>query len=311
MFKSLKKYKKWIFLTLLLTFIIFILRFPWNKTVQKIASHFQTVLPISGDPENIKLLFFPPGIAFYKHSIDNPSFLSQYEMDAIKVLPAFSKLLALDPGVKVSVEKEKSSIAFTLWLKNKKIKEEEIKEIHIKGSSPEINLSLINTPENSLKASGKTTFRFELTLQENNLQKTKGSLSLTGTGIEIKNGLITTNLGPINLPDLKWSKVNLKTEMKEGELVIERLELGTNQDPLFIQMRGNMELNARGRRIQPSYYDFQTKIEVDANLKSNLITTIDLFLADTKTSIENGVRYLARIKGSGHKPPDIEKLLDF
>ena len=311
MFKFFKKHKKWIFLTVLLTFIIFILRFPWSKSVHKIASHLQNTFPISGDPENVKLLLLPPGITFYKHSLDSPSFLSQFKMDEIRVFPAFSKLLALDPGVKVFLEKENSFVGFTLWLNNKKSEKGKIEEIHTKGFSPRFNLSLINRPGNSLKVFGKAAFRFELVFPKNDLQTAEGSVSLTGAGIEIKDGVVVTNLGPINLPDLKWSEVNLKTQLKDQELIIEKLQLGTSRDALSVQMRGTMELDLRGRRFRVSYYDFQAKIEVDTNLKSSLTTTIDLFLADTKTPIDKGVRYLARIKGSGHKPPEIEKLSDF
>ena len=99
-----------------------------------------------------------------------------------------------------------------------------------------------------------------------------------GSGVEIKDSLIVTNLGPISLPDLKWSQVNLKLRLKDQELVIETLNLGTEKDLLFVQLRGNIELKFRRNRMpQPTYYDFQAKIEVDKSLKSSLTKTLDLF----------------------------------
>lgn len=309
MFKLFKKYKKWIFLTVLLTGFIFSLRFPWNKTIQKAGELILNQLPLNSDPDKVKAVFFPPGLVFYDSSFHEPAFLSHLEWDEIKIHPAFSKLLALHPGVRVLLKNETSLIALTLWSKNKKEEEEKIREIYMTARSPQINLSLINTPSHPLKLFGQARFQFDFTAPEKNLSKATSEGHLIGSEVEIKDSLITTNLGPINLPDLKWSEVSLKWRLKEEELVIETLKLGTEQDLLSVQLRGTIELKFRRNRMpQPAYYDFQAKIEVDNSLKSSLTNTLDLFLFDTKTPLPNGTRYLTRIKGSGHKPPEIEKL---
>ena len=309
MFKSIKRNKKWIVLTILLTLTLFALRFPWDKTMRKAADSILKTLPLSSDPEKAKALFFPPGIVFYACSFDGPSFLSQIKIDELRLYPAFSKLLALNPGVRALLKKENSLIAFTVWLKNKKKEDLEVKEIHLKGYSPGLNLSLINAP--TLKMFGETRFRFEFMSPRKNLRKAKGIANITGSRVEIKDSLIPTNLGNITLPDLKWNEVSLKMQLKDQELVIERLQLGTARDSFFVQLRGNVKLRFMKNRFRLSYYDFQTQIEVDKTLQSSLITTLDNFLFDTKTSIQKGTRYLARIRGKGHELPDIEKLSSF
>ena len=311
MLKFIKPYKKWIALTILLTLVIFMLRFPWEKTLQKAASVLLKTLPLSADPSEVEALFFPPGIAFYKCFFEGPSFLSQLEVDELQMYPAFSKLLALKPGMRAFLKKDNSSMTFTVWLQNKKSEDQEIKEIYIKGQAPKVNLSLMNDLDNPLKMFGNVRFRFDFMSPGRNLQKAKGAVSLTGLGVAIKDGLISTNLGDIALPDLKWSEVNLKMRLKEKELTIERLQLGTAKDSLFVQLRGNIELKFIRNRVKLSYYDLQTQIEVNRNLQSSLITTLDIFLDNTKTPIDKGTRYLARIRGTGNRTPDIEKLSVF
>ena len=311
MFKLIKPYKKWIALTVLLTLVIFVLRFPWEKTLQKAASVLLKTLPLSADPGKVEALFFPPGVAFHECFFEGPSFLSQLEVDELRMYPAFSKLLALKPGMKAFLKKDDSSLAFTLWLQNKKSKNLQVKEIYIKGQAPKVNLSLMNALDNPLKMFGNIRFRFDFMSPRRDLKKAQGAINLTGLGVAIKDGLISTNLGDIALPDLKWSEVNLKMRLKEKELTIERLQLGTAKDSLFVQLRGNVELKFIRNRVKLSYYDLQTQIEVNRNLQSSLITTLDIFLDNTKTSIEKGTRYLARIRGAGNQTPDIEKLSVF
>ena len=74
---------------------------------------------------------------------------------------------------------------------------------------------------------------------------------------------IPTNLGNITLPDLKWSEVNLKMQLKNQELVIEKFQMGTAKDFFFLQLRGNIKLKFIRNRFRVSYYDLQTQIEVD------------------------------------------------
>lgn len=311
MIKYIKKYRKWIFLTILLTFVFLALRFPWDKAAQKIAEEVLKTLPLDVDPDNVKVLLFPPGMAFYKSTLREPAFLSFMEIDELRIYPAFSKLLALKPAIRVFIKQGNSALSATLWLKNKKSEDLKIKEVHLKGGSTDFELSLLNNPSHPLNVFGRVHFRFKFVSPRRNLRKAEGKASLTGSNIAIKDSFIVTNLGNINLPDLKWSVVSLKAKFKEEELVVEKLQLGIEKDSLFVQLRGNMELKSRGNRFQLSYYDFQTQIEVNRNLKSGLINTLDIFLSETKTPIENGTRYQARIRGSGHKTPDIEKLSEF
>ena len=151
MFKLFKKYKKWLFLTVLLTAFIFALRFPWDKALQKSGELILQQLPLSADPEKVKAVFFPPGIVFYDSSFHDPAFLSHLEWEELKIHPAFGKLLAFHPGVRMLLKKEASSIALTLWFKNKKSEDLKTREIYIKARSRRLNLSLINAPDHPLK----------------------------------------------------------------------------------------------------------------------------------------------------------------
>ena len=215
-----------------------------------------------------------------------------------------------------------------LWLSKDKAKDEEGGEedgepspfIHIQGRSKGLDLALFQLRRTGLDASGRIHFRFYIKMPRESfkLSQAAGEADIRGAGIKIKDSLINTALGPVNLPALQWGEMRLKATLKKKELTVESFRLGKEGEPLVARLRGAADLKpGRGsaqRGLRFSRYDFQLQIDAAQSLAAEgLMRTLDLFLSNTKTALPQAkaVRYSARIRGSGRRVPSIEKLSEF
>ena len=336
----LREYKKWILLSFLSALLFFFLLFPWGKAIEKAAEGVFDSFPLTGDPGQTRVLLLPPGLQFFNINFSRPAALSHLTIDEIRLHPAFSKWLALKPGMRFTARKASSGKAegtaglkfdshaeALIWLADGKSEDEdegggsvsgdeEERFIHIEGRSTGLDLALFQLQRTGLDVSGRIRFRFYLKTPKRNFRregarKSAGEADIRGAGIEIKDSLIKTALGPVNLPDLQWGEMRLKAALENGELTVESFRLGKEGEALFARLRGTADLRA-GRGIRLSRYDFQLQIEAAESLASyGLMKTLDLFLSNTKTVLPKAVRYSARIRGSGRRVPSIEKLSAF
>ena len=327
--KRFRAYKKGILQGFLFALLFFFLLFPWGKAIEKAAEAAFDFFPLTGDPARTKVLFLPPGLQFFDVGFSRPAALSHLKADEIRVHPAFSKWLALKPGVKFIAEHKARGLAGAsagfnfhaealVWLADGKSKDEEgggdaeeERFIHIQGSSTGLDMALFPLQRTGLDMSGKIRFRFYIKTPKRGFRRASGEADIRGAGIEIKDSLIKTALGPVNLPALQWGEMRLKAALENGELTVESFRLGNEGEALFARLRGTAELKA-GRRVRLSRYDFQLQIDAAESLASDsLMRTLDLFLSNTKTILPKAVRYSARIRGSGRRVPSIEKLSVF
>ncbi len=101
---------------------------------------------------------------------------------------------------------------------------------------------------------------------------------------------IPTGMGPMSVPDLKLSHVELKGRLSNGKLNIESGQLGKNQDELVGTIKGSMDLQFRGKGNPvplPGGYDFQMDLKINPQFQqksSALLALLDGF----KTANEDG-----------------------
>lgn len=313
MLKFFKRQRRRIWAAALLVLLIFALRFPYGKLEEAISGALSSRLPLSGRSEDVRLLWLPPGLGAYNHFLQKPRALSHIEIDEIKAYPAFGKILALKPGLKLRLKEGPSSLEALFWIGKRKLQDEKLREIHAQGRIRAFDLSWIRLAGNPTKFLGKGGLAFQAAVSKDDPKGNTGAASLSFAPLQIHNGLIRANLGPLRLPDLKWRKASLKASLKEeGALSIESLKLGAEGDAFVVQLRGHIDLNWRRHLQKISYYDLQARIDVAAGAESSLTSIVDLFLSQTKTlKPGGGALYLARMRGSGGKPPNIEKLSSF
>ena len=306
--KKIWKYKKLFFIFLMLTSLISLLRFPWSESLEKIVRQSQKQLLLDMEFEKLKLNILPPGIAFSKISLNHSSLKEPLVLDTFVFSMAISKWLALKKAWTVKGVKGSSSFKFSFWEEKRVVEGLESSFLFLKGNSPFFDFSLIQTFLPRIKMEAQASFRMQYEGDIKNLGEAKGVLEIKASKIRWLQSQIETNMGPLELPKLKWSRAEAVIRLKEGNLIIDSLELGTDNDELYLQLRGNGELIYAYNQFRLGSYDFQTKIEVSKSLSLSLI---DLMLSGTKTELPHKYVYKARITGQGLRPPDIEKLSEF
>ncbi len=302
------KYKKVFFLFLMLTSFLFILRFPWSETLEKIVRQSQKQLSIDLKFKKLKLKVLPPGVAFYKVSLNNSVLKEPITLDTFVFSMAITKWLALKKAWSIEGVKDKSSIAFTFWQEKRLFKDLKTSYVFLEGSSPLLDFSLIRDFLPNIKMEGQSSFKMRYEGSVENLEEAKGVLKLKASQIRWLQSQIETNMGFLELPKLSWSKAEAVLRLKEGNIVVESLVLGSDSDELYLQLRGNGELVYAYNQFRLGSYDFQMKIEVSKKLRLSLI---ELLLSGVKEESPDKYLYKVRITGQGHKPPHIKRLSEF
>ena len=176
--------------------------------------------------------------------------------------------------------------------------------LFVKGHSKSMALEDLSFLSSSLKGNLKTKFFYQGFLRDT--QSMKGHMTLTGEDISLSELKLNTLLGPLSLPSLNWETVDLKLELKEGEVLFEKVELGSSKDALKIKMRGSMALSKRFFRLQS--YNIELQIDLDKNTE---FAFLDLMFAGHKEVQPQFYRYSIRLVGQGSQIPKIEKLESF
>ena len=304
----LKREKKWIWTFLLFILVFLALRLPYTEMVDKAVRKALDPLPANIQFKKTALHILPPALSFHQVSVSHRSLAASLEADQIRMSPAWLKWLAFSKGLKVHFLKE--GTRFSLVLSLKKITKKKIKKnkIQIRGSSPRLHPVFLQSLSPSMRMTGHIQIEFEVEGFADRPLNGKGFAQIRGRNIKLNQILLKTDLGPLHLPDIQWKEARIILRLSEERVTLEKFLLGRDTDPFFLQMKGNLELGWSRGRLRPGKYDLRLSARTDRNFKLSLM---DLLLINTKTPIPGGWRYLARITGSGTKPPDIEQISEF
>ena len=303
-----KKYKKNILTVLLITILITIFRFPGSEIVNKLAREVTQSLPFQMDFQKTQIDLIPPRLSFNNTSFYHSTLSEPFDLDKVSIALALSRWLAFNQGWKISFKKESSELSLLIAFKNKTRDKVKKKLLNLYGQSSFFSLSLLRPFFPYLQISGVTNFSFELEGPIKNLITGKGMFQLQGKQVESKATQINSAMGPLNLPHIKWKNIDIEFQLKDNQILIKKFLLGTKSHPLFVNLRGYLELNLYRNRLRIENYDIQTLIEVSKDFQLPLL---DLMLLKTKEQTLRGVKYTARITGNPSKAPNIEKLSEF
>lgn len=136
-------------------------------------------------------------------------------------------------------------------------------------------------------------------------------IELTVDQLEIPSSTVNTMMGPLNLPELKLSTVEMKGRLSAGRFLIEKGIIGKTGDEMAGTLKGNMALliqNRGGPAPIMGAYNF----DVDLNIKKSFQDKAALFLSfldSYKTPLVDGARYKFKVNGSSPQaPPNITAL---
>ena len=180
-----------------------------------------------------------------------------------------------------------------------------LEKISLKDLKNTLNLSLPISGFLNLNSNSVIDFSFQ--------EQPDGELNATIQKFELAAGSVNlSDLGSLNLPEIKFSSVELKTKFQSGKLVIETGKLGTSVDDLSGTIKGEINLFIQNVNGQMSPVINGYNLSVDLIAKPNFIERAGFFLSfiDRFKSIDAaGTRYKMKLISSGPGlPPQMSPL---
>ncbi len=133
-------------------------------------------------------------------------------------------------------------------------------------------------------------------------------LNLSISEFEMPSSSIDTPAtGPILLPTLKFSSIEMKGKLAGGKFTIESAKLGTTKDEFYGDIKGDfgLTLKMQNNVIQPSFgaYNFDINLKASSAFfqRANFFF---LALSDKyKTELSDGIQFRFKISGASFGPP--------
>ena len=303
--KGLWRLKKIVSLCMALVLLIFIIRFPWNHFIEKIARKLQqkASTSVQFDFDKIKVHPIPPGIEFKDFVFYHKQ--KALTFDSLTVLVDLGRWLSFRKALRLEILKKESLLSLVFWKKQKTLEEGlSVDLFFIKGYSPSLSLEVFNSFLPETKISGSLNLRFDYEGHPDRVSTSKAMLKVKGQDIALTQIELKTPIGPLSLPSISWKKASADFSLKEGELIFNEVLLGGPSDQVIVRMKGSGSL----KNFRLKAYDIQLQIDLDKNFKMSLL---DLMFAGFKEDKGDFYRYSLRITGQGSEPPDMEKLLEF
>ena len=126
-------------------------------------------------------------------------------------------------------------------------------------------------------------------------------INLTITKFELPSTTVNTGMmGSLNVPEVKFDKVELKGKLSNGKFQIESGKLGSNKNDLYGDIRGELGLNLvkSNGRIIPQFGTYNISVDLKANTNFQQKAGLFLsFLESSKTSSGATTQYKFRVQG--------------
>lgn len=310
-FKLLKENKGKIVVMIFSAFVFLFVLFPFDDLSDLISSQ---VSKLSNNSvyvqfERLKMSIFPtPGVAMdqvYIESLRTPALSAQ----ELVITPSVAGLIAQKPYGHVSAKGFlKGNVDLSVGKGART--ENGIERQRIEVSAKKISLNDIRELANlPIMLKGQlnlqTTALADLTFQE----QPDMDLDLTINQFELPPSNVNTPMGPLTLPDLRLSTVELKGRLSAGRFIIETGTIGKPGDELQGTIKGNIGLNIQNRgggfTHQVGAYNF----DIDLKAKKSFQDRAALFLSfidNFKTPTSDGAQYKFKVSATNPMlPPNI------
>jgi hypothetical protein len=124
--------------------------------------------------------------------------------------------------------------------------------------------------------------------------------------LDLPSSTVNTMMGPLNLPDLKLSSVELKGRLSAGRFNIEKGNIGKEGDELFGTIKGGMSLviQNQGGNIRPilGAYDLSLDLSIKKSFQDKAALFLS-FLDAYKSPLTDGARYQFRVNATSPQMP--------
>ena len=314
------KTHKWKWLSfVLLFFVFFLIRFPYEATAEYLINQIRktTKIPVRIKYENFYIHPMGPAVVFQKPEILTTKNQPPFTAEKIILRPSYKSLLRLQPGGTAVLKWPDSSLTVTIGRKRVATDPASKREPSLgwsvqASSSGGFNPYVLHSFWPMLtKIEGKINFNIQLLVDPTFNTQPEGQWSINGANFQSRALSYTFPgaVGTISLPAFAWSRVNFQGKTKEGETVITDLSLGGGKDAFQLKTRGivraNLTMRRFSKRIAPRFKNYNIGVDIlaDQELKSKLYF-LDLFFQSAESQTAQGSRYLLNIKGNTANPFD-------
>ena len=134
-------------------------------------------------------------------------------------------------------------------------------------------------------------------------------VNLSVSQFELPPANVMTPMGPLTMPDLRLSSIEIKGRLAGGKLIIESGQIGKDGDELRGTVSGNLDLSLTnvGGAITPILggYDFKLDLRAKRNFQDRAALFLS-FIDNYKTATPDGAQFKFRISAASTMiPPTI------
>lgn len=309
--KIIKEGKGKIFIMLFASLVSLFLLFPFDDLSDLISSQVSKLTNNSVylQFEKLRLSLIPqPGLEMTQVYVESPQ-TPAISVNELEIAPSISGLIQQKPYGSISAKGLlKGNVS--IQLKKGTKTENGIERQRIEVSAKEISLSDLRAMANLpvlLKGqiNLETVAQADLTFQE----QPDVDLDLIVNKFELPPSNVNTPMGPLTLPDLKLSTVELKGRLAAGRFIIETGTIGKPGDELFGTIKGNIALNIINRGGTFGHQIGAYNFEIDLKAKKPFQERAALFLSfidGYKTPTSEGAQYKFKVSATNPMmPPNI------
>lgn len=314
LFGFIKNNKKKILLGLLFYVLFVFLLFPFRdlgvfvSTQVSKATQNQVYLKF----DNLSLSMFPaPGLELSNVQVQTVQ-LPPLSATSLKLYPNIMSLLALKPGFSAQAEGLFDGNV-GLSLRAVGANKEGVSKQKITLDASEVQLKklgdFLKLPMN---IEGYVSLEGDVEVDPTFSEQPSGNLDLSGNRVNITSAVVPTQFGPLNLPDTKLQEIKAKVSVGNGDLEIERVQLGTLQDELYAQMRGSIKIQFRSQGQQVAVVPGAFDLVVYIKAKPSFQAKAGVFLSFLDSYKKGEGEYIFRAQGANfYAPPRMSALASY
>lgn len=138
----------------------------------------------------------------------------------------------------------------------------------------------------------------------------EGQVTLTSKGLKIPAGTVPTQFGPLGLPGVNLSAVNVKAHMASSTLILDEVSLGSPKDPISGRAKGQMNLKVDKGGVIPGAYDIRIELNLSVAAERELKSFM-VFIEKFRQPGPAGARYLFRLSATGPGTPAFDPTSTF
>lgn len=313
-FKALMNSKLKILVALVSVVIFVFVLFPFNDLGDFVSTQ---VAKVTGNKlflqfEELKMSIFPtPGMKFHQVYVEAAGFSGVSAQD-IKFTPSIMGMISQKPYGTVNAHGLfKGDLQISV--KSGARTDNGVERHKIEVTAQKLNLQdLREFARLPVMMKGKldfdTTTLMDLTLAE----QPDMEVTLSISQFELPPANVPTPMGPITMPDLKLSSVEIKGRLAAGKLIIESGVIGKESDELRGTITGNIDITLTnvGGNVTPVVggYDFRIDLRAKRNFQDRAALFLS-FIDNYKTALPDGSQYRFRVTAANTMvPPTIGAL---